>query len=255
MTTAADAKPVAMSAPVDLATIKDDLGIPADDTSNDAWLQRRIDGIWSRFQAYTGRPLQLASTWADDWGLLITNHPAYTQPPLWRAMPSATVFLRMFPVQAVSKLVLSGQEHDPARLLIELGSGKLIGLEGYASDLRTALVTGQALVEYEAGFDELPPDLYEALLGALTAQWTARQAAAGGVAPGGLMPTRINATDVGEIELSSASNFFVDQAGRRDASDPLLGPYAMILDPYVDWRSITGGAYPSTSAVDREPTP
>jgi hypothetical protein len=165
------------------------------------------------------------------------------------------VFLRVFPVQAVSKLVLSGQEHDPARLLIEPASGKLIGLDGYASDLRTALVTGQALVEYEAGFDELPPDLYEALLGALTAQWTARQAALGGVAPGGLMPTRINATDVGEIELSSASNFFVDQAGRRGASDPLLGPYAMILDPYVDWRSIIGGAYPSTSAVESEPAP
>src|SRR6185437_7053379 len=109
MTTAADAKPATLSAPIDLATIKDDLGIPADDTSNDAWLQRRIEGIWSRFQAYTGRPLQLASTWADDWGLLITNHPAYTQPPLIRAYPSATVFLRVFPVLAVSKLVLSGE--------------------------------------------------------------------------------------------------------------------------------------------------
>jgi hypothetical protein len=41
----------AMHAPVDLDTIKDDLGIPHGDTSQDEWLQRRIDGVlapWSR---------------------------------------------------------------------------------------------------------------------------------------------------------------------------------------------------------------
>ena len=45
MTPVADAKAVVLSAPIDLDTVKDDLGIPASDSTSDAWLQRRIDGI------------------------------------------------------------------------------------------------------------------------------------------------------------------------------------------------------------------
>jgi len=50
--------PKAMHAPVDLDTIKDDLGIPHGDTNQDEWLQRRIDGVWARMEAY--RPHRLA---------------------------------------------------------------------------------------------------------------------------------------------------------------------------------------------------
>jgi len=48
----------AMHAPVDLAAIKDDLCIPHWDTSQDEWLQGRIDGVWARIEAY--RPHRLA---------------------------------------------------------------------------------------------------------------------------------------------------------------------------------------------------
>jgi hypothetical protein len=243
----------ALLGPVDLATIKDDLGIPADNTSSDAWLARRIDGIWSRMQAYTGRPLLLASTWTDDWGRLITNHPAPVEPPLIAAWPSASVFLRVFPVKSIAKVTFNGEQLDVSRVLFEQGSGKLIGLDGWPRDVRHALIGGRVAIDYEAGFAELPPVLYEVLLGALTVQWTARQAAASGVAPGGFLPTRINATDVGEIDLSPAANFFVDQSGRRGATDPLLGPFAMLLDEFVDWRTMLGGAYPATTPVEAAP--
>ena len=254
-TPAADPKPVQLSAPVDLDTIKDDLGIPAGDSTNDAWLQRRIDAIWSRFQIYTGRPLLLSSGWVDDWSRLVTNHPASTEPPLIRAWPSASVFLRVFPVQSLTRLVLNDQPVDVTRLVIEPASGKLVGLDDRPCDLRMTLLQGRALVEYAAGFETLPADLYDALLGTLAGQWAARQASASGVAPAGFMPTRINAVDVGEIELSMSPNAFVDATlkGVR-TTDPLLGPYGMLLDPYVDWRSIIGGAYPSTSAA-AEPSP
>lgn len=233
-----------MSAPVDIDTIKDDLGIPDIDTANDAWLQRRIDGIWARFEQYCARPLQLTSGWVDDWGTLVTNHPAYTEPPLLRAMPSASVFLRVFPVQAVAGVLLNDQTVDPAGVIFEPESGRLAGLQGMACDLRTTLVTGRALIEYSAGFETLPPDLYEALLGVLGPLWAARSAQAGGL-PG--VPLRIATTDVGEIEFSAAPNLFVDATTKRgNVADPLLGPYAMLLDTWVDWRSMIGGAYPST---------
>ena len=250
MTTAAD-KPraVGLSAPIiDLDTVKDDLGIPASDTTNDAWLQRRIDGIWSRFQSYTQRPLTLASAWADDWGELVQNAAPLTEPPLIRAHASASVFLRVFPVQQITKLTLNGTDQDVARVIFDHDDGKLIGIDGYAHDLRSALVYGRARVEYLAGFVELPPDLYEAMLGALTVQWNARQLSQSGM--GGLTPTRINAIDVGEVDVSTATSFFVDQATRRSTTpDPLIGSYAMLLDSYIDWRSMIGGAYPTTVAL------
>ena len=252
MTPPIDTKPKATGAPVDIATIKDDLGIPAGDTTHDAWLQRRIDGIWSRFQTYTGRPLLLASGWEDDWGRLITNHPAATEPPLWRAGESGTVFLRVFPVQSVSRLVLNGAQQDPTRLMVDGESGKLVGLDGCRSDLRTLLVRGAAVVEYQAGFSELPADLYEAMLGALVPLWASRQSSAAG-GPAG-MATRISAIDVGEVELSGVANAFVDASlkGVR-TPDPLLGPYTALLDPYVDWRSMITGAYPTTNPVEASP--
>ena len=64
------------------------------------------------------------------------------------------------------------------------------------------------------------------------------------------MPTRINAIDVGEVDVSPAPTSSSMQATRRGTPpDPLLGPYTMLLDPYIDWRSMIGGAYPSTEPL------
>jgi len=251
----ASAKPKS-SVPIDLDTVKDDLGIPATDTSNDAWLQRRIDGLWSRFQTYCARPLLLASGWADDWGELVDNHPAPVEPPLWRHRQSGTVFLRVFPVASITKLSLNGDDTiDPARLEFDAETGKLVGLDGMPSDLRTYLVSTRARIEYSAGFETLPADLYEALINALSTQWLTRSASQTGFGPGGFIPTRVSAIDVGEVDLSSAPNFFAEQATRRNPGtvDPLLGPFSVLLDPYVDWRSMIGGAYPTTVALPPPP--
>jgi hypothetical protein len=246
--TAEQQKAAARSAPVGLDQIKDDLGIPLADTTHDAWLQRRIDGIWSRFQSYTGRPLQLASAGADDWGTLVQNAPAATEPPLLRAWPSGSVFLRVFPVQSITKLTTGGTVQDATRVLFSKEDGKLVGLDGQPCDLRAALLSGRSRVEYMAGFEALPGDLYEALLGALQVQWSSRQSQTAGLGAGGLR--RISAIDVGDVELGGNSAF-VEGAmkGAGAVSDPLLGPFANLLDPYVDWRSLIGGAYASTTAL------
>lgn len=237
-----------MPAPPDLLdTIKDDLGIPPGDTTSDAWLQRRIDGIWARFEVYTGRPLGLVSPWLDDWGTLIVNHPAVTEPPILRAQPGASVFLRVFPVARITSITMNNSTTvDPADVLFDQATGKLVGLYGGATDLRNELVGARALVAYEAGFAAMPADLYEALLGVLGPLWAARQAQASGL-PG--MATRISTTDVGEVEWSNSGNVFVEATlkGVR-ITDPILGPWGVVLDPYVDWRSMIGGAYPTTVA-------
>jgi hypothetical protein len=234
-------------APVELATIKDDLGIAAGDASNDAWLQRRVNGVWARFQQYTGRPLSLSSGWADDWGKLVPTGVTLTQPPAARQWPSGSVFLRVFPVQTITKLVLDGADQDVARLLFDGASGKLVGLDGHPYDLRHLLLAGRARVEYTAGFAELPADLYEALLGCVQVLWQSRQSQQAGLGSGNA--TRISAIDVGDVELSDANAFVLGAIKGAGATDPLLGPFASQLDTYIDWRSMLGGPLPSTDAL------
>jgi hypothetical protein len=246
---------MADNAPVDLATVKDDLGIAAEDDTADAWLQRRVNGLWARFQRYTARPLMMSAGWVDDWGALVQNHPAYPQPPIIQAAPSASVFLRVFPVQQVTKFTVNGADQDAAKVLFDRDSGKLIGLDGLACDISYLLVSARVRIEYKAGFETLPVDLYEALIGALLVQWNQRQAGASGLGPAGMTASRISAVDVGDVELTPSSNFFVDQATRRGGAglDPLLGAFADMLDPYIDWRSMLGGAYPTTTALPAAP--
>src|SRR5262245_13034829 len=95
-------------APADLlATIKDDLGIPPTDASNDVWLQRRIDGVWARMEAYTFRKLCAPpQAFVDDWGELVVQGYHANVPPPIAYPPRATIFLRYFPVASITDIVL-----------------------------------------------------------------------------------------------------------------------------------------------------
>ena len=239
------------TAPLDLATIKDDLGIDVADTSNDAWLQRRVDGLWSRFQTYTGRTLALESGWVDDWGELITNAKPYMQPMALQPLPRGSVYLRVFPVSSITKITFNQADVDVAQAVFDPESGKLLSLSGQpVVDLDALLINGRARIEYVAGFETLPDVLYEALIGALAIQWQARAAQSNGTAVGGFLPTRISAIDVGEVDLSLSPNVLVEQSAKRAGSvDPLLGPYATLLDEFVDYRSIMAATAQPTSAA------
>ena len=266
--------PAPGDAPIDMAVVKDDLGIAPTDTSNDAWLQRRVNGLWARIETYCNRKLTLGTTFADDWGEIAQNQPNPEQPPRIMSVPRGTVFMRQFPVQAVTK-VSSRQggslaDSDPTAVIFDGDSGKLISLDGvldpgtgawvsvdaygaWRNDLGPRLVRNMVRIEYTAGFDVLPSDLYEALIGALTIQWNVRSATQQGLGVGGFMPTRVLAFDVGRVDLNLTANVLVDAAS-KGTKDPLLGPFAELLEPYVDYRSMIGGAaYPITTVVPTTP--
>jgi hypothetical protein len=239
-------------APDILDDIKDDLGIAIDDTTNDAWLGRRIDGIWARIEAYTGRVLASPpASFVDDWGKIVENGVYRNQPPPLAYWSRGSVYLRVFPVVDITAVELNGATIDQAKVVFDDQAGKLVAVDGtpYPTDLGPLLLSGRAKVTYDAGFVDVPADLYEVVLGALTPQWAARQSqqAGTGAGPG---VTRISVQDVGEVDYANP-NYFVDASTKRGSQggvDPLLGPYAMVLDSYVDWRSMLGAAvYPSTT--------
>lgn len=236
-----------MSAPDVLEEIKDDLGIAG--TEDDAWLTRRIAGVWARMENYCGRSLDSPPVaYVDDWSKVILNGQHRNAPPILAFENRASVFLRHFPVVEVSAIKINNAAIDAALVRFDSASGKLVNLNGesYAVDLGQQLLLGGAVITYAAGFEELPPDLYECLLGAMTVLYGARQAqAAGGGAGAGM--SAINVVDVGSIDFGNP-NTFADAALKRSNLDPLLGPYVTLLDTFVDWRSMTGAySYPASA--------
>jgi hypothetical protein len=79
--------------------------------------------------------------------------------------------------------------------------------------------------------------------------WVGRQSQSAGM--GGGTANRISVIDVGDVELSPVNPFVQAAARGAGAVDPLLGPYANLLDLYVDHRSGMGlELFPTTKAVD-----
>jgi hypothetical protein len=251
-TRAAKAAAAVTHAPVDLAILKDDLGIAAGDASQDAWLQRRVDGVWARMEAYTFRKLCAPQqAFVDDWGKLVDQHYVAAQPPVIAYPRRGSIFLRYFPVVSIDAVVLNDQDLVAADARFDPVSGKLFTLSAtqLAHDLGHELVSGRARITYQAGWPELPPDLYECLLGVMQTLWMGRQSQAAGMGVGGI--NRVSVIDVGDVEVGRA-NPFVESAlrGAGAVADPLLGPYANLLDLYTDHRTGMGlDIFPTTTAV------
>jgi hypothetical protein len=253
---ASDGAVVRATPPSLLEIVKDDLGIPPADTTNDAWLQRRIDGVWARFEKYCCRLLPSPpAKFLDDWGA-ISQHSNWVQPPAIDYPHIGSPFLRYSPVTKIDAITSNGQVLDPTQVIFEAATGKLFALDGvvpWSRDVSHALRTGQVKITYYAGWDTVPADLYEALLGCLTPLWTARvsQAAGGGVAGGTL--SSINVVDVGQVDFDASSPFLTAaMRGVADpgAGDPLLGPWTTLLNNYMDVRVQMGSPLiPTTVAV------
>lgn len=245
-----------MSAPDILDEIKDDLGIPADDATNDDWIARRIAGIWSRIEHYTARALCVPpQAFVDDYSLMVSVDPHQPSPPALWLPPRSTIFLRYFPVVSIEELFLDGQPGTAADVRFDPRNGKLFSLTGstWVEDLSRRLWQSQTRITYKAGWDEVPGDLYEIVLGCMQTQWAARQAQAAGAPAGGTI-SGINVIDVGSIEVTAGANSFVQAASKgAGAADPLLGPYLSMLDLYVDHRSLLGLA--TVPVTTPAPTP
>ena len=244
--------PKARVAPNILDDIKADLGITG--STDDAWLQRRIDGIWARMEVYTSRKLCAPpAKFADDWGNIVNTQPIYPMPPPLMSMPRGSVFLRVCPVVSIDAVISDGSPIAPAQMAVQFDSrtGKLFALRvgEMTGDMSSALRQSRARVEYTAGWATIPADLYEIVLGAIQPLWTAKKAGAAGGIQGTV--SGINVMDVGSIEISDA-NSFVATASKASggAGDPLLGPYANMLNIYIDHRARIGWeGMPTTEAL------
>jgi hypothetical protein len=257
---ASEGQAVAKEAPPGLLDmIKDDLNIPPTDTTNDAWLQRRIDNVWARFEKYCCRALPVPpAQFIDDW-TLIAEHSNRVEPWVLDHWPIGSPFLRYTPVVSIDAITSGwpGQtaDLDPTQVMFEPASGKLFGLSGstgapWAHDVTGWLRQGAFRITYTAGWTECPGDLYEALLNIIMPMWQGRVAQQAGGGFGGGTISRINIVDVGEVDLDTAGAFVEAASRARGGGDPMLGPWITLLDSYVDVRVQMGSPLiPVTTAV------
>jgi len=241
----------------DLATIKDDIGMPPGDTSNDEWLARQIAGVWARFERYTSRMLAVPpATYVDDWGQISSTMASWTEPPALDRGPIGSPFLRCCPVVSIDAVESNAQTLDPAGVQFEIATGKLFTLQSPSyggHDVSRELLSGRVKITYKAGWAEIPPDLYQALVGVLGVMWGQRSGQQAGGAGGGVKS--INVVDVGTVELGTEGNAFVASTmkGVR-IEDPLLGPWAYLLQEYIDYRVQIGSPLiPTTVYVPPPP--
>jgi hypothetical protein len=245
-----------MSAPDIVDEIKLALGIT--DSASDAWLAGRIAGIWARMEVYTSRALcSPPQQFIDDWGNISNTQRIAGEPPSFWYPPSGSVFLRCFPVVSIDEVISNGATPvDPAGVRFDKRTGKLFTLsDQWATDLSVVLRSSQARITYKAGWAEVPADLFEVVLGAIQPLWKAKST--GGGTAGGLAGaiTGITVADVGAVEIAEA-NLFVSSAAKSGggSGDPLLGPYANMLDVYIDHRVRIGNeGQPTTDAVPAAP--
>jgi hypothetical protein len=251
---ARSARAVRTTAPIDLAILKDDLNIPPTDTTNDAWLQRRADGVWARFETFCGRKLcSPPQPFVDDWGEISIAGHHVNLPPVIAQWPRTTQFLRVYPVAAITAVRLSGTDIDATKTLWDIDSGKLFTFEAVATgwggwageNLSRRLLGEQARVEYLAGWDTVPPDLYEALLGAMQVLWQGRVAQQQYGGSGYVR--QIDVIDVGSVQFASANSFVEGTLKGVGTNDPLLGPWLNNITDYIDWRATLGAeCFPTT---------
>jgi hypothetical protein len=215
--------------------IKDDLGMPVAETKDDEWLKRRIDAVLDSFRRYTQSVLYPSQGFKDDFTPAQLRIP-FASPP---HMPSRTMYLRQCPIITVSKITFpDGSDGDLSKLQYEGITGKLISYD--QGDLPSMC----PIIEYTAGYETIPADLYDALIGVLSPQWSSRKGAASGLDFGGFAPASVDIADVGNIRLQKTA---LGYSGGMESLDPLLGPYTVILDPYCDLRSAMGLGEGSTS--------
>jgi len=230
--------------PLDIDIIKDDIGMPAGDTSDDAWLQRRIEAVIAAFRKYTHRWLYPLAEFTDDWRLIPFEQVALRFPP-GRAgtFDGVSNFLKEIPVKEILECKLNNNDTiPPDTIQFNPRTGELTGTMPPGQWSSFPISKMLPMIKYSAGYETLPPDLYDCMIGILTSLWSMRSLQKSGLDIGGQIPSNITVDDVGSVKLggmSFAGSPFATMG--KDPMDPLLGPFTSTLDGYKDYRAIIAG--------------
>lgn len=185
-------------------------------TPEDApWVDKYTEVVLAAMRSVTRRYLYPVALFRDSW-------------PTRAWFPRGLVALAEFPIKSISKITMDFRELTPQEY-----AAQPAGYVHFTSGTPLGVTNGMA-VEYAAGYDVLPGDLYmalEAILRDLRAQFDASGSSGTGMG----MPTKVSIIDVGSVDVGSTASAYQASAMRAaKVLDPLLGPWMIVLDAYKD---------------------
>jgi hypothetical protein len=206
-----------------VAALRVEIGLAPDDDTQDAWLNARVESVLAAMRNYTRRWLWPASQFRDAF------MSAYRDPYCWRG--AQVVQLAEIPVQEILSVVSDGAP-QPADEYEWLSTGRLFRVDASGGILPVVVNFRQLLVDYVAGYVDLPADLYEVIAATVTKAWSTTDAGASSDALAGNIE-KLTVFDVGSVELANTGGFYESNVKTADGG-PILGPWAAQLDAYRD---------------------
>lgn len=198
---------------VSLDDLKGALGIASATATEDAWLTRQIDVFSWRIRAYCNRHFNLRRY-------------------LERFERPDSVLVREAPIATVHSLTAGGLAVTPSTLRLDLEVGRI----SPPAEESTPLWTGYdpVVIDYEAGWDPVPPDVAELVYTGIGKRWSAFRAGSYTPEPEGLVK-RETVADAGTVEFAMPSS-----SRLSEFADYLLGIPLSSLDHYVRPLHSTG---------------
>jgi hypothetical protein len=217
-----------------LAALRVEIGLAPDDTTQDAWLSARAGAVLAAMRNYTRRWLWPASQFRDAFqNMAARGYPPMPPPNYYSYSQADVVVLAEIPVQEILS-VMDGATPQDASEYEWLTTGRLFKNDG--TNIAPVVVQSQQLlVDYVAGYQDLPADLYEVIAGTVKKAWAATDAGAASEALGGGNISKLTVFDVGSVELASPGGFYEADVKDAGAGGPILGPWAAQLDYYRDY--------------------
>jgi hypothetical protein len=226
-----------------VTALRVELGLQPDDDSQDDWITARTNAALASIRRYCRRWLWPASQFRDSF--VMTDRWACDR------CGGAVMSLAEIPVQQLLSIVDNGAPQDVTEFEV-LPSGRLFRRNG--SNLVPTIAFGTDVVDYVAGYVDLPDDLFEAISGMVQKAWSQ--------SPQGMNDALRNADkvtifDVGSVELTGSGGVFYE-GSVKGWTNPVFGPWVAVLEPYRDYsrgvglpvsrESIFVGAAPATAA-------
>ena len=205
-------------------------GIAPDDDTHDAELLALFDTALAAARTYTHRWLYPVARFQEIFQAIVSCD---------RCATHCAAVVSEVPVVEVEAAKRDGTDIDPLTIVI-LAAGAVYEKSGL---LLFPIAPFSTLdLTYRAGFEELPADLAEALCQVAAAAGGASITAAGGT-PSAAAVKKKTVFDVGTIEYETAQGSFFSGGIKVEpfAANAIVGPWATVLDSYVDRGKTLGG--------------
>lgn len=198
-----------------------EIGLAPDDESQDAWLEARLNGILAAIRRYCRRHLWPVASFRDVF--MGEERCCY---PITRPV----AVLAETPVSEIDAITIDGAAADPADFEVS-ASGRLYRVVNGVPV--PAFAFRNMVVDYDAGYVELPGDIYEAITGMIDQAWASSGLATTGVDPL-LGAKKVSIVDVGSVEYESPNATYYE-SGVKASGHAILGPWTSVLAGYRDY--------------------